>query len=1091
MFGIVLCNDHRDVVTLTTLAAVSPSAIKARYRVGLRNGRRHLFGDVFDSVTVALLRERHIEVVACSAAADDLVIDGLLLAVGVRDVVETEVPAEALFVATAAAAHVVLEHLALLERHDALVGQWPDGAVVVRVARPPWWLLSRVIDGDIAGVRVALAPTSSSTPAPLYVEHSRRHPLAAVLAAALRRSGEIGVLWQSGTLLRNSAWAEQPLLAALQPVLPAHTSTDAVVDVDALPAFLIALRLGADGEQAEPELFVVASAELPRLQALLDSALPDELERIVIARVADAAGRGVYVVRELVRAGQQRLGTRLSSVLSSTGYVKSLACDGLYVPPGRRLVPTVRPAALRGLLGLNGKSEGSSVVVDQDADGLRLLHLPPLQPTPLSSLSSYVLTERRTVYDELFEEAVLSWPGVPLVQAVRPPRVLERVRDAPMPATAQLPTSRTRPQPSHVAVAVAVAVDVEVDQAEAPASVIDDRAALLDREHTLQREVLNTNDAAAWSALAAVKCALGASDVVETVATALFLANTPDPTLVAGLAAAVPGSASLVDLVVASSPTRADAVRLCAGVLQLVAARDAGERGPLDDDIMQHAWSALLRDGVLVPRRLQWVTARTLAQHQRDPIALTRAKQALLGVLNVRGLTEALDMPRFVRTALADSDDAMQPGQSVRSEQLVVLQQAFAHIVPEPGAITDGPTALFKAIFADGLVRVGGPARDVIAAIEAELPAHDVPIQLLLRLYLSRSTFVRTREDATSEDARNVWRHEVQQVLSSASPGDRRVVEWLVKRSAWLRTDVAAEVRSGVRPSLVARVAEAGVAAAGAGFDAGAWIAELRQQPAYDFEIAICVEQLVQLAMHTGRDDVIAAAADEALAAAVQLRILAHRARVLGACVQAAAAAQAKSIVERGLVEVAALAHDKQVPGVRDLLAALRPALQALRRLGEGNAARRFIQAFVPLTTSTEHAGPLAAALAEGCFSIGDAALADQLLERALDRVWAPTAGHIDRFEAGQAVLTALAHDDQGHRFARTDRIARHLRTFTDAFTTSRWYPTHQVLMVESLVDCLADDATRRSDVLQAWLDDDEARLRQRVLLDWRTSRDM
>jgi hypothetical protein len=1080
MFGVVLFDDHRDVVTLTTLASLSSSALTARYRVGLHNGVRHLFGDVFDSVTVALLRERHVEVVACTTGPDDVVVDGLLLAVGLRVVAETELPAEALFIAEAGAAHVVLEQLALLERHDALVGQWPDGAVVVRVARPPWWLLSRVIDGDINGVRVALSPTSSATPAPLYLEHSRRHPLAAVLADALRKSGDVGVLWQSGTLLRNSPWAECSLLAALQPVLPPHIRTDAVVDVSALPPFRIPLRLGADAEQAEPELFVVASSDLHRLQALLESALPDELERVVIARVADPTGRGVYVVRELVRAGQQRLGTRLSSVLSSTGYIKSLASDGLYVPVGRRLVPTVRPAGLRALLGLDSADEGSSVIVDEDADGLRLLHLPRLQPTALSSLSSYVLTERRTVYDELLEDVVLSWPGVPLLRPARAPRVVERPREAPTAPAAIVHTPRLRPQLPDTEEVVATEVHV-----------VDDRAALLEREHALQREALDTHEPAAWSALAAVKCALGASDVVETTATALFLASAPEPALVQGLAAAVPGTAGLIDLVVASSPTQSDAVRMCVGVLELVAAREAGERGPLDDDLMHHAWSALLREGLLVPRRLQWATARTLAQHQRDPIALTRAKQALLGALNVRGLTEALDMPRFVRTALAEVDDDAQSGQHVRSEQLVVLQQAFAHIVPEPGAITDGPAALFKAIFADGLARVGGAARDVVLAIEAELPAHDVPIQLLLRLYLARSTFVRTRETPHSDDARTVWRHDVQQILASASPGDRRVVEWLVKRSSWLRTDVPAEVRSGVRPSLVARVADATAAAAAGGFDAASWIAELRQQPGYDFEIAICVEQLLQLAMRTGRDDVIAAAADEAIAAALQLRILAHRARVLGACVQAAAAAQATALVERGLVEVAAIARAKQVPGVRDLLAALRPSLQALRRLGEGDAARRFIQAFVPLTTSTEQAGPLAAALAEGCFSIGDAALADQLLQRAVERVWAKSAGAIDRFEAGQAVLTALAHDDQAHRFARTDRFARELRTFTDAFTTSRWYPTHQVLMVESLVDCLADDATRRSDVLQAWLDDDEARLRQRVLLDWRTSRDM
>jgi hypothetical protein len=57
---------------------------------------------------------------------------------------------------------------------------------------------------------------------------------------------------------------------------------------------------------------------------------------------------------------------------------------------------------------------------------------------------------------------------------------------------------------------------------------------------------------------------------------------------------------------------------------------------------------------------------------------------------------------------------------------------------------------------------------------------------------------------------------------------------------------------------------------------------------------------------------------------------------------------------------------------------------------------------------------------------------------------------------------------------------------FTDTFTTGRYFPTHQILLAEHIVDTLVDERTARSDALQGWLDEDEARVRRRVLQDWR-----
>lgn len=1088
--GLRLYSDDRDVVALNRLAALSSSALTARYRVVRRAADSVLCGDTFDSVTVALLKEAGADLVELdvdvdvAAGAGIVVADGLLAAVPARPHVEVAVPDEVLFVIASgadgtAATALLLEQLALLDRHDARVGRLADGRVTVRVAAPPWWLFSRVVDGAVADVSVLLSTsTAALTPAPLYVEHSRRQPLAKTLAQALRAAGQVGLLWTSGTLLRISGpWDERPLDDALQPVLPPASTTTTTTSSALTERFSVSLRLGtADAGDDEPELFVLPSTSLTRLQAFVESAAPDELERVLISRVSDAAGRAVYVVRELVRPGVSRLGARLQTLLSSSGYARVVGIEGLFLPLGKRLVPVLRAPALRQLLGLGVDDPAAAgvVIVDADSDGLRLTQVLQLDLAPLSSLTSFVLTDRRTVYDRLLEELVLAWPGVQLARPDRPERA-PVVRVAPLPLVT--PRAAVMPSPP----VVAAVVD------DTPADV----AALQREEQTLQAHAIDAaDDVDAWSRLTMVKAALHADDVIETAAAALFLQSMPTTATVQALQSVLPTSRSLLELATSDNLGHVDAVALCVQVLQLVAQRDAGSRGALDDDLLHQATRLLLRDGVPIPRRLQWVTLLAVARHLHDPIGLTRAKEAVLGALNTRGLTEALDLPRFVRTTLALSgvDAAASSPLRARSEQLVVVEDALSRLVPEPLQMGSSTDALLTMIFANGLARLGGAARPLIAGVEAALPAHDGPVQALLRLHIARIGFVVTRDVVDSDDARALWKQEVQQTFALVRPEDRRAAEWLVKRSSWLRVDVSADAAPGLRPSLTRRLDDL-AAADPATVDVAAAIVSAREVTAsYDFEVTATVEAMLKIALRTGRDDVIEAAAAEAIVTASSVRILAHRARLLGVCVRAAATVQATPLVERCLDAVAAMAGDKNVPGVRDLLLAIRPALLALRRFGASDAARRFIAAFVPLTQhSGRETGPLAAALAEGSLQLGDAELADTLLQRALQPVWLPTTPHIDRYEAGAAALSALSHWPHGERFRHAERFVAELSSFTDTFTTSRWFATHQLLIAERLVDCLVDDTTVRSDTLQAWLDNDEARVRRRVLSDWRS----
>ena len=1143
--GLRLGGNAADVVALSDLLTAVPSSMVAHYRVyRLVDGSTVLLADTIEPA-VAMLRQRGHDVVedvpelGGVMVGNDLVAvdrvlmaDGLLAAIPTQMVTETELPDEVLFVVDGDDVCTrLLETLLLLGRDDAMVGRLvraqSSSMTVVRLRRPPWWVLSRVSDGDEAGIWALVAErgpsttttttttTSTSTilaePAPLYVQHGRRHPLSRLLSMALAKRQETGLLWSTGVLERVGApWVEHSIQAAIVPTMPASSTATTSTMEPTTERFGVQLRLGHGGDDnEEPELFVVDSDTLVRLQSFVDEALPDELDRVVLGRLSDSTGRSRTVVRELVRASAPRLGARLQSILSVPGHVRVPGVDGLYLPVGRRLVPMMRPRALRELLGLTSTTESSAdhqgadaVVVDEDSDGLRLTALTTMDAEPLSKLSTHLLTDRRTVYDRLIEDAVLAFPGVQLQRPARltpPPPQSPRIAAVPV---------AVPPRPALVPPTTISPVTPGVEQ-----NVAQRSAALQQQEAALQTAVLGSiEDAELWRRLARIKLTLRRDDVVSTVATALFLGAEFSAS---SLSLVSPDGPPLSELVAVDRPTHAQATRLCIEVLRVLQPQrqmgtdenGGSERvdGPandmdtravaVDDDLLHQATRTIMREDFPVPRRLQWTTLLAIARHCNDPIGLTRAKEAMLGAINSRGLTEALDLPRFVRSAvaMAELDDGDSRGdRRARSERLAMVEHCLAQVVPQAPSTGDGRAALLRAIFSHGLARLGGNARELINAIDVDVANHDPPVQILLRLYSARVAFVLTRSEADEQRPAHdaAWKSEVQQVLQSAArPEDRRVAEWLIKRSAWLRHDHHSDAPTGLRPSLL-RLIHGAVedSERGVHVDVPRVMANLRAVPGcYDFEIAAALERLLDLALLSGRDDVIARSAAEGRDAAGHLRILAHRARLLGACVKAAAIVDDRPLVEHCLSDVSAIAGDPSVPSVRDLLLAIRPALLALRRVGANDAARRFLSAFVPLTTTTNReTGPLSAALAQGFLQVGDHAMATELLQRGLQPVWLANTPHIDRFEAGLAVMTALVHWPADERFRLVERVVERLDVFTDTFTTSRWFPTHQVLLAERIVDTLVDNRTVSNDALHTWLDDDEARVRRRIWSEWR-----
>ncbi len=1125
MFGLRLSLTEKDKAALSTLAARAPHVVDASWEEHAGPEGVYLFTDALDQDTALDLVRRGLDVIhledahlegahlegarvedAGGAAFGDLALAaaagipavsrsprvrparGLLEAVRPVRVADS-VPAEALFVADVdgGGAQRTLERLLLLDRDDALVGEvgWPTGSagegpattgtdaarpttearVVVRVATPPLYLLLRARDEEGEGVRVF---ARSSAASPLFTAWGTAHPLAALLEDRLREAGRAAVVDEDGrmTLLSpTAAWGLRPILDAVRPNLAARH--DVLAPAAGALSFPVRLRLGT-AEPADPELWVLSPEQLFKLEDFVSTSPAEEVGRVLVSRVAGVDGRPQYVVREAIRPQLQRLGPRIASLVDAPGFARAPALDNLYLPPARRLVPQLARDQLKALLGLD---DAAAVVVDEDGDGLRVISIATLEDAPLSRFTTWIATDRRAELDRLLEDAVASFPGV----------VIERPVQRTDPAAAVAAEARAPRSPRTPAVAQRTPLvrdtTVDVDTSK-------DVAAMRARSRVLEAQVLSTSagDGAAWHELGRLQLALDdTDDACACLEVSTFLG---EPGAAAELARALRSlehggglaETSLVELALAdpASLTREHTSLLAARV---VAGLEAGD--DVDEEILHHAQKTFLRDGLLVGGRLQWSVLHAICARSRDSLGATRAKETVLGILNARGLSETLDLPRFVRTSLAlmPGDDAA-PVDRSRHEQLVHLERLFAKLVPQPLKLTESHDAFLRAIFAVGLGRLGGKAPDVVRALEAELDAHvEAPIRALLRLYIARLSHFLTKGTVEA------WKKEVDAVVASLPrPEDRRVVEWLTKRSLWLRASPPEEMPQALRPALERTVqdAERNVDEAPA---ATARIQEITTL--YDYEVAGAVERLLRAALASGRDELIRATTLATVKGLPRIKILAHRVRVLGACVRAAATLEDAELVDQCLDGIAAAARSPNVPSVRDLLSAVKPALAALRRLGAAEAAQRFLSSLEPVALQSDREnGPLLAALSDGFLQLGDVERAQMLVEHALQR--ALSSSHVERYEAGAAILEALKHWDLEARAQQCETIAANLTRFTDTFTTSRFFATHQLLIAERLVETLVDDVTLRSDRLQAYLDAEEQVIRRRILQQWR-----
>jgi hypothetical protein len=670
----------------------------------------------------------------------------------------------------------------------------------------------------------------------LWVRWGHRHPLGDAAIERLRRNGLRALVDPDGAWHTLPADAPAcPLHAALAPALTAPRTTLAVAPHG--PRIAVSLRLEQDTPR-EPEAWLLDADALLRLEPLVESLDEDALRRFSLCRLAGAEGPR-YLLREHARPGAARRATAVVSALGDPGFFAHPQVPSLLLRAGTRLTPTLRAAPLRALLDLDAAPRHPPRPRRRRDSPHRRARRPRMDPRRLGRPRRHRPPSRAP-----------------------PPRRGQRLRLAPRGhrrahhPRPRAPRAASRAPPRAAPTAAPVAPAPPASSATVAPPVVDDVDAL----RAMERERVGgpRDDADAWARLGLRKLARGERDDAAACLEAALFHGGPRADLALALrqARAQPLAAQGISTLAARG---ADAL-----------ARLAAGEPPLTDVEVLDLSRALTAADAPASRWLAWCVLRALHTARGDGVELTRARERLLGAVNAHGLRAPEDLPRFVRSALADP--ARRDEGSL--DALTALWSALNHPPLAPGSALD---AYARAIVAAGMHRVGAPlaARALTdpIALDALAPAN----RALLGLYLARPA----HDDAA-------WPGVVTAALD-ALRGDARTrdrVEHLRTRSEWLRGPGSAAAPR-LRPALTRTLAEVDADPS----QAPQRITEaLRNTALYDLEVAAVLERCLDVAIAAGDPTTLREAlrASERLGARVTSAT--SRARALGACVRAAAA---------------------------------------------------------------------------------------------------------------------------------------------------------------------------------------------------------
>ena len=1068
-YGVALTGTVRDIAALHTLADAAPELISAPWEA-VEAGA----GDVVCTPALAdadlrqRLADRGVPVVPMPPGDRR---SSPHLAEALRPVRLSGDPEADLawFVVPTAgsAAATLLERLLLLGRDDVEVAvvDMGDPALIVRVSNPPAYLLMRSRDEGGEVVRAYAAQGASGR---ILVAWGFAHPLIDVAEAVADRHGSAILVDATGQWRTAPAdLAFRSVYDVLDPILEAaRHDLQLAEDADA-HRFTLHMRLGP-GPELDPELWLISAEAFAGLESFIEATPPDQLRGLTVCRLEVPDRSGVcYLLRERVRPGAPRLGAVLCDVLESSGFALAEGTDNLYLPTRRRLLPTMRRDDLRGMLALD---QAKIVLIDEGSHGPVVKRIAELREEPLSQFVDLVALDHRVELDRMLDDALFQFPRLDL----EPRPSLERSTAAPAPPAKRdkRPRRAERPKPEQRAA-------VEAAEAE------EDLAARSDADRALRERARAYEAAAAeggfvdgeaWAVLGDLKVAVDdLDDAGICYEAALFYA--PDDqvpgwlqTQRARLAGTEMAAREIADLALIEPPAAGPVALLGARIVALLA-----KGGVPADGVLQHVVAMFSDPKLPCSRRLAWSVLRAVHAATDDKLGLTRAKEAIVGGMNANGLDPTYDVPRFVRQVIALGDDVPELRTVVAADQAGALDDVSRGV---PMHEFDVLSAFARVIFASGYVRLGavGRARELVAPVEAELAVHDRPNRVLLQLYIAKM--------GIPSDDPEQWAAEYERLVQRENNETQRVVAWFCKRSGWLAAAQDEPEKTWIRRPLQARIDA---------FDAEpasvpqALQRALEEPSHYDYELAYAITEGFAVATATGREALMAAAVAAVEARLDRLGSPGYRARAIGACIGASAMSGSTDGVIDLLDRIVDIAEAPGLMSIRELLTAVRPALLALRRLGNEDAAGGFLRGLQPLATADPHrAATLCALLAEGFLQLKDRDASDSLMQLAMQATLDPDLDdYAARDASGREVLAALKHWPLRERVPYCRKLIANLEVFRDAFTARRYFGTYQLLLLERLVDTVVDSAIVGNDRIRSFLDTEELAIRRQIHADW------
>ncbi len=972
---------------------------------------------------------------------------------------------EALFVvpATGPVATFYFDRLLRLNRDDATVARWVDDdgdKLVLRVSEPPLYLLMRARDRDAEVTAFARLDELGR----VWCEWGTTHPLVASLRQRVDPS--VVLISKDGRWRTFAeAWTERSIFDALSPSLPLpRIDLETTPDV---PRLEIRLRL-VPGVPQPPELFFLTPEQLYDLEHLIQDLPHDDLRRLMASRLSGPDSEVYYVLRERAATRGEPLGPRIADFLGAVGFSKHEALDDLYLPVDRRLRPKMRRDELRRMLELD---HHRLVIIEDDPHrGPRQIVVEDASEVPLTEWTQLVALDRRLALDALYERAVFAFPPVETVpladerrtsSGARPPE--SRPRRAP-----ERPKRRPRPE--------------EPATETAPTADRIDLVAARERAKVLEGELAagGVDAWSPWAELADLKAALGdAEDAAFAAECAAFYHPwgpahaEPIDRVLLNRGGALDDD-RLVNLAAAGALRPSDAARLMAATLARLVHRE-----PIPPGVIESVLERTLDASFPVSRRQAWLLAAAWYRHADDPLGMTRAQEAAIGILNARGLSELYDVPVFVRRTLAFGQaDAVDRADTSERVELERLWDEAVRPLPR-----DPPTVVYvRLLFGVGLARVGArdALREIVDHVEGAIHGYSAVNQLMFRLLLNRITY----ESAPTDP--DEWSAKVQQTIGSSGSKEQKPARWLAKRCRWLGHPEPEDRPRSLTSNVLRKLEKSPDEGFRATFDA-LWMPKRGAAPLTEWELVAATEHLVLAAARTGATKTMTALLDGIDEISTSVNVPAHRVRLITASLRGAAAVDAEDRVEAALNELADLAERGELPWIREVKSTLRPALSALRRLGLAERAVDLLEALVNMPTKTpKDRVVLRATLADGFLQLSRFDEADALVRESLDAILSEALGYPDRAEATRVLFDSLRHWPARTRAEFGEEILANMSIFRDSYVMGVHFKPHQIMVTEALVDSLADVQTRKHDLLTAYQDAEEYVIRRKILNDWK-----